>query len=66
MRLQSSAMTTAEAAAALGITPHTLRVQIANGKLRARKVGRDYHVTSAEVERYRAASLGKRRKVSAG
>lgn len=53
-------MTTAEAAASLGLTPHTVRVQINNGKLRAKKVGRDYNIAPSEVERYRAASLGKR------
>lgn len=54
-------MTTAEAAESLGITPHTVRVQIANGKLRARKVGRDYNIAPSEVERYRRASLGARK-----
>jgi excisionase family DNA binding protein len=46
-------MTLIEAAAILGVTPDTLRQQIANGKLRARKVGRDWTVTPKEVERYR-------------
>jgi excisionase family DNA binding protein len=46
-------MTLTEAAAILGVTPDTLRQQIANGKLRARKVGRDWTVTPKEVERYR-------------
>lgn len=45
-------MTLTEAAVILGVTPDTLRQQIANGKLRARKVGRDWHVTPKEVERY--------------
>ena len=49
-------MTLIEAAAILGVTAATLRQQIANGKLRARKVGRDWHVTRREVERYRAES----------
>lgn len=52
-------MTTNEAAAALGLKPGTLRVQIANGRLRAKKVGRDWHVTPAELERYRREVLGK-------
>lgn len=47
-------MTLAEAAAVLGVTAATLRQQIANGKLRARKVGRDWSVSRREVERYRA------------
>ena len=52
-------MTTHEAAALLGVTAATLRQQIANGKLRARKVGRDWSVTQREIERYRAVSLGR-------
>ena len=52
-------MTLIEAAAILGVTAATLRVQVHNGRLRARKVGRDWHVMPGEVERYRAASLGK-------
>ena len=46
-------MTLVDAAASLGVTAATLRQQIANGKLRAKKVGRDWHVTPREVERYR-------------
>lgn len=46
-------MTLTEAAARLGLSPRTLKAQIHNGKLRARKVGRDWHVTPGEVERYR-------------
>ena len=45
-------MTLNEAAAILGVVASTLRHQIANGKLHARKVGRDWHVTPAEVKRY--------------
>lgn len=45
-------MTLTEAAAILGVTPATLRQQIANGKLRAIKRGRDWWVTPKEVERY--------------
>lgn len=51
-------MTLVEAAVPLGVSPETLRSQIRYGRLRARKVGRDWHVTRAEIERYRAASLG--------
>jgi excisionase family DNA binding protein len=47
-------MTLVEAAAILGVTAATLRQQIANGTLRARKVGRDWQVMPREVERYRA------------
>lgn len=45
-------MTLTEAAAILGVTPDTLRQQIARGKLKARKVGRDWSVSPAEVKRY--------------
>lgn len=53
-------MTLHEAAAILGLSPLTLRSQIRNGSLHATKRGRDWWVTPAEVERYRAASLGQR------
>ena len=49
-------MTLIEAAASLGVSPETLRSQIRNGKLRAEKRGRDWHVTPKEVERYRRES----------
>lgn len=49
----SQAVTLIEAAATLGVTPDTLRQQIANGKLQAVKHGRDWWVEPAEVERYR-------------
>ena len=49
-------MTLTEAAEVLGIEPGTLRVQIHKGKLKARKVGRDWTVTPKEVERYRRES----------
>lgn len=45
-------LTLTEAAAQLGLTASTLRVQIRNGKLRARKVGRDWTVSEREVARY--------------
>jgi len=49
-----------EAAAVLGnVSPETLRIQIAKGKLRAEKRGRDWWVRPAEVERYRREHLGK-------
>jgi excisionase family DNA binding protein len=52
-------LTLAEAAARLGVAASTLRHQIHNGKLRARLVGKTWTVTTREVERYRAESLGK-------
>ena len=45
-------MTLNQAAAILGVTAATLRQQIANGKLRATKRGRDWWVTKGEVARY--------------
>lgn len=52
-------MTTNDAAASLGVSPITIRRAIANKTLHARKVGRDWHITPAAVEAYRAGSLGK-------
>lgn len=46
-------MTLREAADQLGVLPATLRQQIAHGKLRAEKRGRDWWVKPSEVERYR-------------
>ena len=46
-------MTLKEAAALLHLSPTTLRLQIRNGKLKAKKIGRDWWVTPKEVERYR-------------
>jgi excisionase family DNA binding protein len=42
-----------EAAKLLGVAPSTLRHQIKNGKLAARKVSRDWYLTLEEIERYR-------------
>jgi excisionase family DNA binding protein len=53
-------LTLAEAAARLGLAHNTLRWQIRNGKIRAKKIGPLWVVTDAEVERYRRESLGKR------
>ena len=46
-------MSLPEAAQPLGLAPSTLRHQIKNGKLVAKKLARDWFVTEAEVERYR-------------
>ncbi len=46
-------MTLTEAAAKLGVSPDTLRQQIHNGAIKARKVGPLWWVTPKEVERYR-------------
>jgi excisionase family DNA binding protein len=47
-------LTLAEAADILNLSPTTLRVQVRNGKLRAVKRGRDWHVSQQEVDRYAA------------
>ena len=47
-------MTLIQAAAVLGVTPATLRQQIGRGRIKARKIGRDWHVSAAEVRRYDA------------
>jgi excisionase family DNA binding protein len=49
-------VTLREAAEALGVQHDTLRRQVRLGKLRARKIGRDWQVTPKEVERYRRES----------
>jgi excisionase family DNA binding protein len=45
-------MTLQEAAAILGVSPDTLRWQVRNGALKAKKVGPIWTVTPREVERY--------------
>ena len=53
-------MTLNEAAAILGVTPDTLRQQLANGKLRGRKIGPIWWVEKAEVRRYEKNHLRRR------
>ncbi len=60
-----SFLTLVQAAERLGVAPATLRAQIHRGKLNAQKLGRDWLVDSAEVERYKAVSQN-RTKTSAG
>jgi excisionase family DNA binding protein len=48
-------LTTAEAAAVLGITPQSVRRQINRGRIAAEKRGRDHFISRAEVERYAAS-----------
>lgn len=50
-------MTLKEAAALLGVTPDTLRQQIAGGALKATKRGRDWHVEPWQAEMYRREHL---------
>lgn len=56
-------MTLRSASERLGITPDTLRAQIRRGRLRAKKLGRDWLVERAEVDRYRRESLGRRKPI---
>jgi len=49
-------LTLAQAAGRLGIAAATLRAQVHRHKLRAAKLGRDWLVEEAEVERYRRDS----------
>lgn len=41
-----------EAAQRLNLNPGTLRVQIHNGKLKGRKIGKTWTVTERELQRY--------------
>ena len=52
-------VTLTEAAEFLGVVPTTLRHQIANGRLRATKIGRDWTVSDEEIRRYAALSRGR-------
>lgn len=47
-------MTTAEAATALGIHRSRVLALIAEGRIVAEKLGRDWYITPAEVERFKA------------
>src|SRR6185369_10299542 len=51
-------VTLAEAAELLGRAQTTMRNQVHAGRLRARLIGKTWVTTRAEVERYRAESLG--------
>lgn len=48
-------MTTAEAAARLGVTPEAVRKAIKRGNMTAAQHGRDYWIEAEEVDRYAAA-----------
>lgn len=47
-------LTTKQAAAALGVTPRTIRKWCSNGTLAATQLGRDWLIESAEIERQKA------------
>lgn len=46
-------LTTKEAAEVLGVTMSNLRIQIAAGRLKAMKRGRDWFIEPEELDRYR-------------
>ncbi len=52
-------MTLPEAAAALGLAPSTLRLQVKRHKLKAYRMGDRWYVTDAEVARYAAENQRK-------
>lgn len=52
-------LTLAEAAERLGVGADSLRHQVQDGRLRARKLGKTWITTGAEVERYRRENLGR-------
>jgi excisionase family DNA binding protein len=54
-------MTINQAAESLGLAPATVRIQIGNGAIKARRMGGRLYVSEIEVERYRAESRGKAR-----
>jgi excisionase family DNA binding protein len=56
---ESMLLTLAQAAERLGRSVNTLREQIRRGRLHAQKIGRDWLVEEAEVERYRRENLGR-------
>jgi excisionase family DNA binding protein len=50
-------LTLSEAAQRLGVSPDTLRWQVHNGKLKAKKVGPLWTVTEQEVAKYQLERL---------
>jgi excisionase family DNA binding protein len=52
-------LTLTEAAEQLGIASSTLRHQVQTGRLKARLFGKTYVISTQELERYRATSLGR-------
>jgi excisionase family DNA binding protein len=54
-------MTTTEAAALLGVQPKTVSRYIKRGLIKAEKRGRDYWITVAELDRFKAARRGRGR-----
>ncbi len=55
-------MTTIEAARELGVTDTRIRAMITAGRLAARRVGRDYHITPAALAKVRDRRPGRPRR----
>jgi excisionase family DNA binding protein len=51
-------MSTGEAAASLGVSPNRIRQLVSSGQLPATRLGRDWMIRGADVERYRALPAG--------
>lgn len=56
----SDLMSLSQASAEIGVSAQTLKIQAQHGRLRAEKIGRDWLVTRAEVDRYRREVRGTR------
>ncbi|MCA1666298.1 MAG: helix-turn-helix domain-containing protein [Thermomicrobia bacterium] len=56
---EPSVYSVTEAAMTLGLDRSTILRQIKRGALHARKVGKQWTVSAAEIERYRYVHLGK-------
>ena len=52
-------LTLTEAADQLGLSASTLRHQVQLGRMEARLFGKTYGISTDELERYRATSLGR-------
>lgn len=55
-------LTTAKAAAELGVTPQRVRALIASGRLKATKEGRDWLIDPPDLEAVRIRKAGRPRK----
>ncbi len=51
-------MSTAQAAAALGVSPNRIRQLLGTGQLPGSRIGRDWAIRTADLERYRALPPG--------
>ncbi|HEX9202839.1 MAG TPA: helix-turn-helix domain-containing protein [Vicinamibacteria bacterium] len=51
-------MSTGEAAASLGVSPNRIRQLVSSGQLPGSRIGRDWVIKGADVERYRTLPAG--------